>query len=203
MSPTSTPARLALASVLAVACLGVVGIYIEPESARQWTFRILMLPTLWGFLELAQHRGEDGGPAAEIMNWHRVVIAGMGLMTVVDLGFHLLISTELLGAHWDRISQSLQGVFFGAALTIWGNLLPTVPSPWSFRTQPFAWQRVHRFVGWVATLCGIALVIVWLLLPVEEARLASARILGVFLVLGLGRKLVSVVSHAATQPALM
>jgi hypothetical protein len=183
-------------SVLVVAGLGVMGWVLEPEDWAQWTFRIIMLPALWGFLEIAQHRGEDRGAAGEaIMNWHRLFIAGVGLLAITDLGFHLAISTDLLDADWALKGQSVQGVFFGVGLTVWGNLLPTLASPWSFEEQPFAWQRVHRFVGWIATLSGIALVVVWLVLPVEEARAASAGIVGTCFLLALGRKLVSVVGR--------
>ena len=203
MDSRPTSVTLASMSVLIVASLGIVGFYLEPENPARWVFRIFMLPALWGFLEVAQYQGKDRGRAGqEIMRWHRLVIAGVGLMTTLDLSRHLLISTELLGAEWAPLGQSLQGVFFGAGLTVWGNLLPTIPSPWSVEKQPFAWQQVHRFVGWVATLCGLALVMVWLFLSVKEARFASAWILGVFFVLSLGRKLVSVVSHSVTEPAL-
>jgi hypothetical protein len=203
MSSMSMSSKLALVSILVVASLGAVGMTLEPENATRWIFRMLMLPALWGFLEVMQHRGNDsGGSGNEIMKWHRLVIAWVGLMTTMDLGRELLVSTDILDADWAPIGQSIQGVLYGAGLTVWGNLLPTIPSPWSSEDQPFAWQRVHRFVGWVATLCGIALVVVWMFLSVSDARLASAGILGVFLVLSLGRKLVSVLAHSANEPAL-
>ncbi len=203
MGSRPIPVTLASVSVLVVAGLAVLGWFLEPENGAEWAFRIIMLPALWGFLEFAQHRGEDRGSAGEaIMNWHRLLIAGVGLMTVMDLGFHLAISTDLLDAGWEPRGQSVQGVFLGAGLTVWGNLLPTLASPWSLEEQPFAWQQVHRFVGWVATLSGIALFLVWLVLPVGQARAASAVILGACFVLALGRKLVSVVARfRATEAA--
>ena len=88
------------------------------------------------------------------------------------------------------------------SIAIWGNFLPTVASPWSLEAQPFDWQRVHRFVGWIAALSGIALMAVWLSLPMEEARAASAWIIGPFVVLSLGRKLVSLLAAGpGTSPA--
>ncbi len=202
MGSRPTPATLALVSLLVVASLGAFGWSLEPENGAQWAFRIFALPALWGFLEFAQYRGEDRGAAGgAIMKWHRLFIAGVGLMITLDLGFHLAISIDLLSADWATTGQSVQGVCVGVGLTIWGNLLPTLASPWSLEEQPFAWQPVHRFVGWVATLSGIALVLVWLVLPVEEARAASAGILGTCFLLGIGRKLVSVVSRFRTTAA--
>ena len=203
MTTRPTPVTLVMTSVLIVACLGGLGWSLEPENAGQWARRIIMLPALWGFLEFAQYRGEDRGHAGEaIMRWHRLMIAGLGLLTIVDSSFQLAISTDLLGPHWARIGQSMQGVLFGTGLAVWGNFLPTIPSPWSLETQPFAWQRVHRFVGWVATLAGIALAVVWMVLPEEGARFVSARIIAAFVVLALGRKLISVITRHGATPAL-
>jgi hypothetical protein len=192
---------LATVSVLVVGGLSLWGWLLEPEKSAQWVRRAFMLPALWGFLEVAQHRGEDHGAAgAAIMRWHRLMIAGIGLLTTMDSGFEVAISTGLLDSDWARTGQSLQGVLFGAGLAVWGNFLPTIPSPWSLETQPFAWQRVHRFVGWVATLTGIALVVAWLFFPVPEARFASARIIPAFVVLTVGRKLISVLATPVAPP---
>ena len=148
MGSRPTSAMFALVSVLVVAGLGVLGWFLEPESGANWAFRIFALPALWGFVEFAQHRGEDRGSAGEaIMNWHRLLIAGVGLMTVMDLGFHLAISTDLLDADWEPRGQSVQGVFSGVGLTIWGNLLPTLASPWSLEEQPVLQDRQLQSVG--------------------------------------------------------
>ena len=198
-----TPVTLAMVSILVAAGLGALGWSLEPENAVHWARRMFGLPALWGFLEFAQYRGQDRSAAARgVMRWHRLMVAGLGLMMTMDMGFELAISTDLLGAHWARTGQSIQGVFFGAGLAIWGNFLPTVASPWSLAEQPFDWQRVHRFVGWIAALSGIALMAVWLSLPMEEARAASAWIIGPFVVLSLGRKLVSLLAAGPrTSPA--
>ena len=204
MGSRSTPVTVALVSLSLVAVLSVMAWSLEPENAQRWAFRMFMLPALWGFLELAQYRGEDRGASeAAIMTWHRLVIAGIGLMTILDLSFHLAISTDLISADWAPIGQSLQGVLFGVGLTVWVQLLPTVPTPWSHEEQPLAWQKVHRFVGWVATSCGIAMAGVWMFLSVNDARAVSGWILGTFVVLGIGRKLVSVAAHAGARPTTM
>ncbi len=88
------------------------------------------------------------------------------------------------------------GVLLGVALAIWGNYLPKLLSPWSLEHEPFDWQRVHRFCGWVASLSGIALVAVWLLLPQASAKPAAATIVVTFLVLCLVRKFLSVATHS-------
>ena len=83
---------------------------------------------------------------------------------------------------------------------IWGNYLPKQLSPWSLEDEPFDWQRVHRFCGWVASLSGIALVMVWLVLPLDGAKRATAGILLAFVVLCLARKLISLATHSPPRP---
>jgi len=67
-------------------------------------------------------------------------------------------------------------------------------SPWGLADQPFDWQRVHRFVGWTVSLGGFAVILVWLVLPLEEARAAVPIIVILALGLSFGRKLVSLAS---------
>ena len=92
------------------------------------------------------------------------------------------------------------GLLLGVGMVIWGNYVPKLLSPWSVEDEPFEWQRVHRFAGWTATLAGIAMVVVWLALPVETARLAARAILGPAFVLVVGRKLISVVRPSPGRP---
>ena len=117
------------------------------------------------------------------------------MLIAVGVGFRLAISVDLLDAEWEPIARRIRGVIFGVGMAFWGNYLPKSLSPWSVGDEPFDWQRVHRFVGWVASLGGIALVVVWLAFPLKGTRLASVGIVGTFVVLGLGRKLVAYSRH--------
>ncbi len=194
------PLTLATLSVLVVAGLGVLGWSLDPEHSARWAGMALLLPGLWGFIELAQFRGEDRAAADAIMNWHRRVIAWVGMLIAVGVSFQLAISVDLLDADWGPIARRIKGVIFGIGMVIWGNYLPKGLSPWRLEDEPFNWQRVHRFAGWVATLGGIALVMVWLVFPLERARLASVGLVGTCVVLVLWRKLLSLAARSrATQ----
>ena len=94
------------------------------------------------------------------------------------------------------LSAFFGSILFGLGMVVWGNYLPKLMSPWSVEDQPFDWQRVHRFIGWGASLCGIAFVAAWLLLPLDEARSASLIILGLAAGLALTRKLLSLAATA-------
>ena len=187
---------LAGLSVLTVAGLGVWGWSVDPEHPSQWAFVVFSLPALWGFVELFQ-----GGRRRErIMDWHRYVFACTGLMLAVKVGPQLAISTGVLDAHWAPISHRIWGVTVGSLFAIWGNYVPKVLSPWSEEEQWFDWQRVHRFVGWLASLSGVGLVVVWLAFPLPGARLTTLGICVALCVLGVGRKLISVAEYSRRQP---
>ncbi len=136
------------------------------------------------------------------MNWHRRVIAWVGLLVGVGVSFQLAISADLLDAGWEPISWRIKGVIFGTGMVIWGNYLPKGLSPWRVEDEPFNWQRVHRFTGWVASLGGIAVVIVWLVFPLANARLASVGLVGTCVVLVLGRKLLSLAAYSRRPPVV-
>ena len=83
---------------------------------------------------------------------------------------------------------------------IWGNYLPKFLSPWNLDDEPFDWQRVHRYAGWIAALSGGALMVVWLAFPLELARTTSTVLIIAFVVLGVGRKLISVAAYSRRPP---
>ncbi len=190
------PLTLAWLSLLVVAGLGVWGWSVDPEHASRWAFVVLFLPAFWGFVELFQ----GGRRRQRIMNSHRSVVAGIGFVLAVKVGFQLAIATDLLHANWGIIARRMGGVMFGSFLAVWGNYLPKILSPWSAEEEWFDWQRVHRFGGWVTLVSGIALVIVWLAFPLEAARAASSSITITFVVLIVGRKFISVAAYSRHRP---
>jgi hypothetical protein len=184
---------LATLSVLVVVALGVWGWSVDPDRPLRWAFIVFFLPTFWGMIELLQG---GSGRREEIMNWHRSVVAAIGLMMALKVGSQLAVATHLLDAQWGPVARRATGVLFGFFLTVWGNYLPKIISPWRPDEEWFDWQSVHRFVGWLATLSGIALMLVWLTLPPQSAKLATLGISITFSVLGVGRKFMSVADYA-------
>lgn len=193
----SKPLLLAMLSVLVVASLGLWGLSVDPEHYRRWTFIVIFLPVFWGAIELLQG---GRGRREEIMNWHRSVVAAVGFLMAVKAGSQLAIANGLLDAASAPAARRFSGVLFGLFLTIWGNYLPKIISPWRAEEEWFDWQRVHRFVGWLASLSGIALVIVWLAFPVEAAKPVALGITAIFCVLGAGRKFISIAAYSRRQP---
>ena len=203
MSSNRILLTLVMLSVLVVAGLAVLGWSLEPGRTARWARVALVLPVLWGFSEFLQFRGESPRKGQAIMNWHRRVIASVGLLMTVDLSFELAISAELLETYWEPIARRITAVMFGTGMVVWGNYLPKQLSPWNAGDEPFDWQRVHRFAGWMVSLGGIAVMIVWLVLPVSEARLATLGIIATSFGLVLVRKFMSFVARLRRQPPVV
>jgi len=118
----------------------------------------------------------------------------------VDVGADLAVANGLLGPEWTQIARRLEGIILGSGLAIFGNYMPKLLSPWRLADEPFEWQRVHRFVGWVFSLAGGAVVLVWLTLPLDQAAFASTRLILTALSLGGGRKLISLATRSPRRP---
>ncbi len=196
MIKLAKPLTLAWLSTVTVLALGVWGWSIAPEQASRWAFIVFLLPALWGFVEFFQ-----GGTRRErIMSFHRCVVAGTGLLLAVKVVPELAIASSFLDADWAPIARQLWGVTFGSLFAIWGNYVPKILSPWSVEEEWFDWQRVHRFVGWLATLSGLAIAAVWLFFSPEFAGPATAVLSVTFGVLAVGRKFISVAEYSRRRP---
>ena len=195
----SKPLAIAWLSVAVVAGLGAWGWVLDPSHSPRWVLVVLCVPALWGFVELVQ-AGDSRQDKEAIMDWHRRVFAFTSLMIAIGLSFKLAISTGLLDAAWEPVGRRARGVMLGIGLAVWGNYLPKLLSPWSLENEPFDWQQVHRFGGRVALIGGVAVMMAWLALPMEAARIATFGITAAFVVLVGGRKFLSLATRSRRRP---
>jgi hypothetical protein len=184
------PLTLAWMSIPMLLAVSLWGWSVDPHRPGRWLFVALFLPALWGFAEWAQP-GDRRRERQAILNWHRLCIGGAALLLAFAVASQLAIASGLIDGAWAPAIRRFRGMTFGASLMLWGNYLPKLLSPWSLDDQPFDWQGVHRFAGWGALLGGLAVVLAWLLLPVEEAKSASSVIVVLTLGLAVGRKFLS------------
>ena len=185
--------RVAAISVLVLLAASLWGWSVMPDQLGRWVVKALVVPVLWGILELA-HSSRRGREWLAIINWHRLCIAWVSLMIALTIGLQLLVVTDVVDVAWAPSIRRMRGVVFGVGMVIWGNYLPKLLSPWAPADQPFDWQRVHRFVGWTVSIGGFAVILGWLVLPLEEARAAALIIVILALGVALGRKLLSLAS---------
>ena len=181
-------------AVLLVVALSLWGWWLMPDRWPLWMAVAAFLPALWGYVELMQ-RGTLPAEREQIMRWHRTVFAVVGLILALTLAPALAITSGQLDAAWGPLTQRVRWIAVGAAWTIWGNYLPKLLSPWPTEREPFAWQRVHRFVGWVSSMVGVGLIVAWLTLPVERAERVGEGLILAAVLLAIARKLHSVATH--------
>lgn len=159
---------------------------------------LVFLPALWAFVEMAQAPGDSR--RLPIMSWHRRVFGFIALFGAYGNCLRIAFDLGTLDASWAPLARRSVGILVGVMLTAWGNYLPKLLSPWDEDDQPFDWQRVHRFGGWLATLAGLSLVVLWLTAPVASARYATTAIFLTFAILVVGRKFASLATHRRQRP---
>lgn len=182
------PLVFALTSLATGMAVSLWGWSLDPYRFADEAIMALCLPALWAFSELVQP-GDRGETRGAIVRWHRLCITWAGLMLACTVGFQIAIGAKILQPEWAPVLARIGGFVVGASMMLWGNYLPKLSSPWSLANQPFDWQRVHRFVGWGASVGGLAIISIWLTMPPEEARSATAVVVTVVSILAVGRKL--------------
>jgi hypothetical protein len=181
-------------AVMLVAALSLWGWWLVPAHWPRWVAVATFLPALWGYVELMQS-GTLPAEREQIMRWHRTVFAVAGLILALKLAPALAIASGQLDASWEPLTLRIRWIAAGAAWAIWGNYLPKLLSPWPTEGEPFAWQRVHRFVGWVFSMVGVGIIVAWLTLPIELADRVGEGLILAAVLLAIARKLYSVATH--------
>jgi hypothetical protein len=130
------------------------------------------------------------------------VFVTVAVVLALRMGIRLAFEHNLLGVEWAPVLRRGFGILGGILLAIWGNYLPKLLSPWRREEQPFDWQRVHRFVGWLAMLSGLGVAAVWLALPIPEANRTTVVVFLAFAALAVLRKLYSLVGLSGRPPVV-
>jgi hypothetical protein len=198
----AAPLILATTSVALLAGVGIWGWTLAPDQVGRWAVPGLVLLGAWGYIELMQYRGGDRDVGRAIMNFHRYVIAWVGLMLAFRAGVRLAVAAEWMHGDWIPTVRRVSGVMGGGGLALAGNYLPKLLSPWRVGTEPFDWQSVHRFGGWLLMLGGLAMVAASLVLPVADAKVGSVKIFGIVALAVVGRKVISLMSRSGRTPVV-
>jgi hypothetical protein len=184
---------------------GAIGLAAAIGLAR-WAFRtgeevgppygIVILAAMWVYIEVVHaSEGDDRPEATAIRSWHRVVLAAIALYVAVGSGLALAADLDVLGHESLPAARRFMGFTAGVMLALWGNFLPKLLSPWRTQDEPFDWQGVHRVVGWLASLAGVAVALVWVALPLDQATSTSKLLLGTVFGLAVLFKLYSLMTH--------
>jgi hypothetical protein len=159
-------------------------------------YGIVFLTAFWLYVEATtSFQGADRREMVAIHGWHRVVFAAIGLYAATEQGVALAADLDVLRDSSIPAVRRALGIAGGLMLAVWGNFLPKLLSPWPTEDEPFDWQGVHRVVGWLASLGGVTVALVWLVLPIDRAVSTSSAIVIVALGLGLLFKIYSWWTH--------
>jgi len=189
------PVLLAAVAAVTVASLAGANSLYGDRHPGLWLFLALLIPVIWGYVELAQHRGSDPEAAAAIMTAHRVSFAAIGLLLAVLLSSRLALLSGALDPSWQPLVPRVKALLYGIFWLVWGNYVPKLPSPWGLREEPFDWQAVHRFAGRLAFVVGLAMIVSSLALPLDQLRPVSEWLTVTLIVLMVGRKFFSLATH--------
>jgi uncharacterized membrane protein len=182
-------------SVLLLAGVSLFGWMLNPERAG-WFIAPLIYFML--FLLDAYHLRWAGPVRSEavvqVRFAMRMFLTASAIIAVGTMLAKLALDEEFIARSWGASILQARGLLIAVAVTVMGNYIPKLPSPWSHREEPFDWQGVHRFTGFVFMLVGVACFVAWVLLPVVEARAFMRTALLVMAVIVVLRKWYSVLT---------
>ena len=105
------------------------------------------------------------------------------MMALFNLGYWLPAFGDRLGIEDIDSARRLLGVLLGIYFIVDGNRTPRITLVPASHFAAAASQRLLRVTGWSSVVIGAAYALVWLVLPVGVAQVASAILLLLGLVL--------------------
>ena len=98
-----------------------------------------------------------------------------------------MTSPELAGWPGCGSSRRFIASAMGLVVVYFANLAPKTLEPLTAGCNPARVQSLQRFSGWALVIGGLGYSLVWLLAPIEFARVVSIAILGTCLLLVIAR----------------
>ena len=153
--------------------LAIVGVSIAGALAGTWAVLMpeklglalaggLTVPVLWGLLEFAAKDGK-----ASI----RMAVAAGAAIIALFLGLRVAQALQWLGPDEGKLSIRLFGMTSGLVLAFFGNRIPKMLERFDPTIDAARRQAFQRMAGWVFVLTGLAAAAIWLVLPVDHAKL--------------------------------
>lgn len=172
MAAKSISDYLSMALLVFGAALAGWNWYLRPESALAWGSTLFLFACMGVALFLARRRHEDESAPNRAGDSIRGGVVFAGLIMVSSLGLKLATA---LGALQDPdLARRAPLVLMGAFFVFSGNAMPKMLTPLSrLRCDPARVQAFQRFTGWTWVLAGLALAVVWVVLPIDQARIAT------------------------------
>lgn len=147
--------------------------YRRPEAAMAWTAALVMFVVMAAALRMSRrafHRLTGEPTAARSLESVPTAVIFAALMMGIPLALTLADAYGLVDG--DDLARRSTGVLIGVFLAMVGNAMPKNLPPLS-QCDGARQQAFHRRAGWTWALCGLALAIGWLALPIDYAETAT------------------------------
>ena len=110
------------------------------------------------------------------------------LMAAALIALSLVVSyLDDTGRLGEEASQRTIQVAIGLLLVFVANRAPKTLEPLRDRCDPGAVQSLQRFSGWMLVVGGLGYAVVWLVAPIDHARISAIAILATCVLIVLAR----------------
>lgn len=142
--------------------------YLRPQSAGAWFVALLLVMGMTLALVLVSREPKAEAERRAARGTVRSGIATAGVILAISLGAKL--AGALGAAQYGDMALRATMAIVGAFLAVTGNAIPKTLTPLAtLHCDPAKVQAVQRRAGWIWTLAGLAVAMVWLTLPVNQA----------------------------------
>ncbi len=191
MPPDRRAAWVAGGAVATMTALALWAFSYAPGLDLAWLLPLAVVVLLWTVLEVARTPGDHEPRRRALRSYLRYFIAWVALAIASFVSVDALLTTESLGSGWHVGGPRMTGLTVAFGLVLFGNALPTLGTPWRDDREPFAWQRVHRFVGWTLVIVGLGVGTAWIALSPARASTVTNLLLALCFFVVFGRKIVA------------
>lgn len=161
------PGMLALCAALAIC-----NWRLRPDRALAWAIALFVIGGMGFFSLRASRRSAEDGARGKREDSISAGIVFAALMLLVSLGNRLAVASGASSS--PDFAQRAVMAISGAFLAFSGNAMPKILTPLvGMDCDPARAQAVRRFAGWTWVLTGVALCMMWLVLPVGPAQTAT------------------------------
>jgi hypothetical protein len=163
-------------AAFALSVLGIVLVvanwYRRPEAALAWTAALAMFVVMVAALRVSR-RAVRYAATTTGSGLDRIPVAVVFAALMMGIPLALTLARSYGFVDGSDVARRSTGILTGAFLAMLGNVMPKNLPPLSSGCDGARQQAFQRLAGWTWVLCGLALAVGWLALPIDLAERAA------------------------------